>query len=167
MIVRDETPADIDAIRAVEEAAFPGPDEAWLVDHLRVDGDVVYSLVAVEDDIVVGHILFSPMVAPFRALGLGPVAVRPDRQRSGIGRRLIEAGLAQAEADGWQAVFLLGNPDFYERFGFSVDLASGFTSPYTEPHWMVLPLGGEPLPVLTGPIAYAPAFAALDDKQST
>ena len=106
--VRDETSADVAAICHVVAAAFPGPAEARLVDLLRTDGDLLYSLVAVEDDRVVGHVAFSPMDAPFRALGLGPIAVRPERQGRGIGRRLIEAGLARAGAEGWRAVFLLG-----------------------------------------------------------
>ncbi|MBA2518180.1 MAG: N-acetyltransferase [Chloroflexia bacterium] len=162
MIVRDETQADIAAIREVVDAAFPGPAEARLVDLLRADGGLTYSLVAVEAGRLVGHVAFSPMTAPFRALGLGPIAVTPDRQRTGIGRRLIEAGLARATRDGWQAVFLLGDPRFYERFGFSVERAAGYTTPYAGPHWMVVALGGEPLPTPTGEVAYAPAFARLD-----
>jgi putative acetyltransferase len=163
MQIRDETPADIDVIRAIVTAAFPGPAEAWLVDRLREMGDLTYSLVAVEGDDVVGHIAFSPMTAPFRALGLGPIAVRPDRQRTGIGRRLIETGLNWASDAGWQGVFLLGNPAFYERFGFSVTMAAGFTTPYAGPHWMVRPLGSDALPALTGRVEYAPAFAELED----
>ncbi len=162
MMIRDETPADVDAIRIVVAAAFPGPEEASLVDQLRADGDVVCSLAAVEDDRVVGHILFSPMKAPFRALALGPIAVMPDRQRRGIGGRLIEAGLARADAGGWDAVFVLGDPTFYGRFGFSVALAAGFSSPYAGPHLMALPLGGNPLPARSGSIEYAPAFGMFD-----
>lgn len=162
MIVRDEQAADIDAIRTLVETAFRRPEEAWLVDQLRADGDVVYSLVAVDDDRVVGYIAFSPMTAPFLALGLGPVAILPECQGTGIGRRLIETGLARATRDGWQAVFLLGDPNFYQRFGFSIELAAGFTTPYAGPHWMVLPLGGEPLPTLIGVVEYAPAFARVE-----
>ncbi len=163
MKVRDELPTDGDAIRAIVTAAFPGPAEAGLVDRLREMGDSTYSLVAVDGEEVVGHIAFSPMTAPFRALGLGPIAVQPDRQRTGIGRRLIETGLSRATNDGWQAVFLLGNPDFYQRFGFSVEMASEFTTPYAGPHWMVRPLGRETLPAMTGRVEYAPAFAELED----
>lgn len=163
MKIRDETPADIDAIRAVVTAAFPGPAEAWLVDRLREMGDLTYSLVAVDGDEVVGHVAFSPMMAPFRALGLGPIAVRPDRQRTGVGRRLIEDGLERATTASWQAVFLLGNPAFYEKFGFSVEMAAGFTTPYAGPHWMVRPLGSDDLPAMAGRVDYAPAFAELDD----
>ena len=157
-MIRDELPDDVDAIRQVNLAAFRRPVEAQLVDELRADGDLLYSLVAVEDGRVVGHIAFSPMAAPFRALGLGPIAVLPDWQRRGSARRLIEAGLARSTADGWQAVFLLGNPAFYERFGFSVGLAAGFATPYAGPHFMVRPLGDGALPTLTGNVAYAPAF---------
>lgn len=164
MMIRDETPADIDAIRAVVRAAFPGPGEAWLVDRLREQGDLTYSMVAVDGEEVVGHVAYSPMTAPFRALGLGPIAVRPDRQKTGIGRSLIEASLRRATDDGWQAVFLLGNPKFYERFGFSVEMAAGFTTPYAGPHWMVRPLGSETLPAMTGRVDYAPAFAELEEN---
>lgn len=162
MQIRDETPDDIAAIRAVVSAAFPGPAEASLVDRLREDGDLTYSIVAAEGAEVVGHVAYSPMTAPFRALGLGPIAVRPDRQGTGVGRLLLESSLRRAADDGWLAVFLLGDPAFYEKFGFSVAMAAGFTTPYAGPHWMVRPLGSDRLPVLTGVVDYAPAFAALE-----
>ena len=60
------------------------PAEALLVDQLRAEGDAELSLVAVDDDVIVGHVMFPRMTAEFRALGLGPVAVLPDRQRSGV-----------------------------------------------------------------------------------
>jgi putative acetyltransferase len=116
--IRDEKPEDAAAIRAVVEAAFPQPAEADLVDQLRADGDSVISLVAVDDGKVVGHIVFSKLTAPFRALGLAPVSVLPDRQNAGIGSRLIQAGLDRAVQDGWQGAFVLGEPEYYCRFGF-------------------------------------------------
>ncbi|MDQ3695792.1 MAG: N-acetyltransferase [Chloroflexota bacterium] len=161
MKIRDETPADFTAIRAVVNAAFPGPAEARLVDRLRADGDAVYSLVAVEDVAVVGHVMFSRMTAPVRALGLGPLAVAPGRQRTGIGRRLVHSGLARARDDGWEAVFVLGDPAYYQRFGFTATFAAGFTSPYAGPHLMGLALGDDPLATTTGRIAYALAFSAV------
>jgi len=84
MLIRDEEPGDLPAIRAVVEAAFGQRQEADLVDRLRADGDGVLSLVAVDGGKVVGHVLFSEMTAPFRALALAPVSVVPERQRSGI-----------------------------------------------------------------------------------
>ena len=112
MVIRDEEPSDRAAVRAIIEAAFARPEEADLVDRLRDDGDCEVSLVAGEGDQIVGHVLFSRMGAPFRALGLAPVAVAPERQRSGIGGGLIRAGLARARSAGWQGVFVLGNPGY-------------------------------------------------------
>ena len=161
MIVRSEAPDDVAAIRTVEEAAFLQSIEAQLVDDLRDAGDSVFSLIAVEDETITGHAMFSRLQAPFPALALGPVAVLPDRQRMGVGSRLIREGIARSEAAGWLGIFVLGVPAFYRRFGFDVGKASGFTSPYTGPYLMVLPLGGNELPTSTGIIQHAPAFAKL------
>lgn len=158
--IRDEPAADRAAIRRVIEAAFGRPDEANLVDRLRADGDTVMSLIAAEDGEIVGHVLFSRMAAPFRALGMAPVSVVPERQRMGIGSRLIRTGIERAAREGWQAVFVMGDPEYYRRFGFDAALARGFTSPYAGPYLMVLALDGA-LPVKTGRIDYAPAFARL------
>jgi putative acetyltransferase len=161
MRIRPEEPRDVAPIRAVLEAAFPGPDEARLVEQLRRDGDAELSLVAIAGEALVGHIMFSPMKAPFRALSLAPVAVLPERQRVGIGVALIRDGLDRAKAAGWQGVFVLGEPDYYGRFGFTAIAASGFASPYAGPYLMALSLQEESLPVSTGDIHYAKAFARL------
>jgi putative acetyltransferase len=161
MIIRGETEADWAGIRRVQTAAFPGPGEAQLVDQLRADGDLRLSLVAAEGDEIVGHVAFSVMRAPFRALGLAPVAVSPGRQKAGIGAALIKAGLEQADESGWDGVFVLGDPRYYQRFGFDVAAAAGFRCRYAGAHFMVKSLG-DALPVLNGEVDYAPAFAALD-----
>ena len=161
MIIRSETSGDVAAIRIVEEVAFGRADEARLIDDLRDAGDSVFSLVAVDGDTVVGHVLFSRMKAPFPALALAPVAVQPEYRRTGIGSRLIREGIARSEAEGWAGIFVLGDPAFYRRFGFDVGTASGFASPYAGPHLMALPVGRSDLPTLTGSIQYAPAFAKL------
>ena len=161
MIIRSETPGDIAAIRIVEELAFGRSAEARLVDDLRAAGDSVFSLVAVDDDTVVGHALFSRMKAPFPALALGPVAVLHEYRRTGIGSRLIRQGIARSEAAGWLGIFVLGDPAFYRRFGFDVGKASGFISPYAGPHLMALPIGRSELPVGAGHVEHAPAFAKL------
>ena len=160
MIIRDEQHADIAAIHKLVTAAFAQELEANLVDRLRADGDSVVSLVAVERGKVVGHVQFSKMAAPFRALGLAPVSVEPKLQKSGIGGRLIYEGLRRAAEDGWDAVFVLGDNAYYERFGFHADLAQGFTSPYAGPHLMAIALNGG-LSITEGKVDYAPAFAAL------
>jgi putative acetyltransferase len=99
------------------------------------------------------------MTAPFKALGLGPVSVRPDRQRSGVGSALIREALRQARQEGWDAVFVLGDPNFYRRFGFDPGSADDFTCVYAGPHLMVLFMSND-LP-RSGTIDYASAFAAL------
>lgn len=160
MIVRAEEPTDIAGIRNVVEEAFPKPLEARLVDQLRADGNSVISLVAVDDGKIVGHVQFSNMIAPFRALGLGPVSVVPYRQRSGIGTQMIRAGLKYAADAGWEGVFVLGNPEYYRGFGFSPERARGFESPYSGAHFMLLTLNSNRA-LTMGKVGYAPAFAAL------
>jgi putative acetyltransferase len=162
MIIRDEELHDRAAIHDVVRAAFGQTAEAVLVDQLRDDGDSVISLVAVDDDAwIIGHVMLSRMEAPFKALGLAPVSVRPDRQRSGVGSSPVREALTRVGQGSWDAVFVLGNPGFYRRFGFDLERASGFTSPYAGPHFMVLPMKNG-LPATTGRIDYASAFAALE-----
>ncbi len=160
LCIRDEAPGDHDAVRRLLTAAFGGPVEAELVDRLRADGAARLSLVAVDAGELVGQVLFSPMRAPFRALALAPVCVHPARQRMGIGTTLVRAGLARAAEEGWEGVFVVGDPAFYRRFGFTAELASGFRSPYAGPHFMAMSPTGA-LPATSGSIEYAAAFAAL------
>ncbi|HEX8653853.1 MAG TPA: N-acetyltransferase [Allosphingosinicella sp.] len=158
--IREERPGDRDGVRAVTEAAFGPGGETELVERLHADGDAEIALVAEEEGRIVGHVLFSRMAAKFRALGLGPVCVEPARQKSGIGSALIRAGLERARQEDWDAVFVLGDPAYYGRFGFTLAAAGPFRCVYSGPHFMALPLAGE-MPSGGGEIAYAPAFAAL------
>ncbi|WP_422048964.1 GNAT family N-acetyltransferase [Shimia sp.] len=160
MHIRPETAADIDAIHSLSEAAFGQPEEARLVDMLRAEGDAALSLVAEEDGHIIGHVLFSPMAAPVRTLGLGPLSVAPDHRKQGIGAALVRHGLAQAQREGWQASFVLGNPAYYSRFGYSVELAKGFTNQFAGPYFMALELAAGALKTPFA-VSYAPAFSKL------
>lgn len=160
MTVRPCDPGDAARVRALLTAAFPTAAEAELVERLRADGDVVIELVDEVGGALAGHVLFSKMEAPFRALALGPVAVAPERQRGGIGSALIRAGHDLAAADGWEAVFVLGDPAYYKRFGYSLEAAQDFDSVYAGPHFMVLGLTDD-LP-RSGRVDHAAAFAGLD-----
>ena len=162
MRVRDAVADDFPAIRSILIAAYPTAAEADLVERLRADGDAAIELVADDEGLIVGHVLFSPVEAPFRALALGPVAVLPQRQRQGIGSELISAGHWKALEAGWSAVFVLGEPDYYRRFGYDAALAAGFSSPYAGRWFMAKPLE-ERLPATGGEVRHAPAFAALED----
>ena len=158
--IRPERPGDEAGIADIVERAFGRPDEARLVERLRVDGDATISLVTEEDGAIVAHVLLSRMDAPLRALGLAPVSVAPERQRYGLGDTLVREALKAARSGGWEAVFVLGEPAFYRRFGFDAELAAGFVSPYAGPYLMALALAG-PLPATHGRIDYAPAFSGL------
>jgi len=125
-------------------------------------GDLTISLVAEDSDgNIIGHIALSPMIAPVRALGLGPVAVRPDLQRQGIGSKLINAALDIARVEDIQAVFLLGHAEYYPRFGFRPELAAPFTSKYTSPNFMAKELEIGCLKDLVGKVDYAPGFSKI------
>ena len=161
MIIRDETPKDVVAIRRVVAAAFKQAEEADLVDALRESGDTVITLVAEEGNEIIGHILFSKLQAPDQSVALAPVSVMPNRQNEGIGSRLIREGLARAEFEGWQAVFLVGEPEFYRRFGFDVGLAKKFETDYPKPYFMTRELKEGSLSERSGAVIYAAPFLAL------
>ncbi len=168
LTVRPEADDDSEAIRSVHLAAFPTAAEADLVARLHGDFDSEISLVAEQAGEVVGHVLLSRMSVSgdgtaFRALGLGPVGVRPGTQGSGIGSELIRAALATADALGEEMVFVLGEPDYYSRFGFSAEAAAPFASPYAGPYFMALWLRPVPAPPFKGSADYAPAFGARDE----
>lgn len=161
MIIRTAVPADHHAIDGLLRQAFPSPQEADLVKQLFADGDAVIALVAEVGQIVVGAAIFSPMTASFPALSLAPVAVAADHRRKGIAARLIREGLRLARADEWEAVFVLGHPQYYERFGFTAQAAAGFENPYAGPYLMAVALRDGGLPASTGKVDYAKAFRDL------
>ncbi len=168
VVIRERTAADDDAIRRLNDAAFGGPDESRLVEDLRAAGLAAVELVAVEGTAVegttvVGHILFSPLAVThgkktIRALALAPMSVRPGRQRRGIGSTLVRAGLDLAKVRDWQAVFVLGHPDFYPRFGFSAALANVFKAPFAGDAFMALEIVPGALAGGGGIVSYPPAF---------
>ena len=163
--LRPAEPGDAAAIRAVHLAAFPTAAEADLVDRVERARDSVISLVAEQDGESVGHLLLSRMTVTgdgksYRALGLGPIGVLPPFQRGGIGAELIRGGLAIARATGEDFVFVLGEPEYYRRFGFDAAVAAPFASPYAGPYLMALALRDIPGPQ-AGRAEYAPAFTTL------
>ena len=163
MIVRPETSADRAAIRAVVTAAFGREAEADLVDSLRTEGDLVLSLVAEEDQAVVGHIAFSRLLvesdAPaFPAVALAPLVVAPIAQRQGVGARLVACGHEYLAAASETLSVVLGEPRYYTRFGYRRDLAAAFRSPYQCDALLAIAFGGAPR---DGWLRYAAAFERL------
>lgn len=166
--LRTERPDDQRAVFAIHAAAFETDLEARLTDKLRGDGEVLLSLVALDGDEPVGNLILSLMVAEgdgmsIRAAAIGPIGVRPDRQGEGIGAMLMRAGIDWARGEGIVAIFLLGNPDYYGRFGFSAETAAPFASTYAGPYFQALLLDDTFVLPKSGRADYAPAFAAFED----
>lgn len=121
--IRTERPADYAAIREINEAAFESHEEADIVDTLRQNCSEALSLVAVADDDIVAHILFTPTTIQsdereLKGMGLAPMAVRPEYQRQGFGSRLVRKGSELLRRAGCPYIVVLGHPDYYPRFGF-------------------------------------------------
>lgn len=166
MILRPVETGDFDAVDAIHRAAFASTafghqGEAELVRALHADGDALVSLVAETKGAIAGHALFSPLEiegARLRAAGLAPIGVLPALHGNGIGSALIRTGLDLLAAKGIQIVFVLGDPGYYERFGFAADTARPFTSPFAGPHFMALLLDKAAILPESGRARYAPAF---------
>ncbi len=158
---RFEVDGDRAAVRDIVTAAFGQPDEADLVDQLRAGSEPCLMLVAELDGRIAGHICFSPVrVAGAEFGGLAPVAVAPDVQRRGVGSALIRAGLESCLDLGWPAVFLVGDPAYYSRFGFvlAAPLGFGYGEPYFDRHLQVVELREGALQGLAGRVLFSPAF---------
>jgi putative acetyltransferase len=167
--IRPESAPDIPAIREVVRAAFPQDAEMRLVDRLRASGDIANSLVCEADGFIVGHALLSRMNAradgrPVAAAALAPVSVLPECQREGIGTRLIERIIEDARASGFAMLFVVGDPDYYSRFGFSTEAAARYRSPYRGPQFMGLPLAPNLPTPYEADAAYPAAFDQLENS---
>jgi len=139
MIIREERPEDVEAVRRINDAAFGQPDEGRIVDALRENCRELISLVALDEKEVVGHILFSPTElrgehGVLVGIGLAPMAVSPDHQRRGVGSALVEHGLRLLRDRLCPYVVVLGHPEYYPRFGFERASAHGVA-----PQWDGIP----------------------------
>ncbi|MBE9186275.1 N-acetyltransferase [Microcoleus sp. LEGE 07076] len=165
MEIRPEKPEDVEAVRSVNVAAFGRENEANLVDRLRGIAST-FSFVAVQSDRIVGHSLFSLVAvegkcsSKLSVLGLAPVAVLPDYQRQGIGTLLIREGLKECARSGFEAVVVLGDPDFYSRFGFVPASSKNLGCEYDVPDeaFMVLELESGALQDCSGTVKYRSEF---------
>jgi predicted N-acetyltransferase YhbS len=161
-VIRPERTGDEAAIHALTEAAFrdmpfSDGDEPDLVDRLRQDGDLTLSLVAEDGARIVGHVAFSPVTISDGArdwFGLGPISVWPQSQARGIGSFLMQRGLADMRERGARGIVLLGDPQYYSRFGFAHDPRLAYPGPPPE-YFQYLLMDGE---MPEGEVRYAPAF---------
>lgn len=166
--IRPETLEDASQVRQINELAFGQPTEADLIERLRQARIHSVSLVA-EDDGIVGHILFTPVVvqsAGRRVVGMGlaPMAVRPDRQRQGIGSQLVRRGLELLRERGCTFVVVVGHPEYYSRFGFEPASLKGLASQWEgvpEAAFMVLVLDVAAMLGVSGVVKYREEFSEV------
>lgn len=163
LTIRPEADSDGAAVRNVNQEAFQAESEADLVERLHRDSDVAVSLVALDGPKVVGHVLFSVLSVVGARVGrrlaaLGPLAVLPDYQRQGVGGALIEHGLEACRRTGIAGVFVLGDPGYYGRFGFSAEVAKSVGSPFPGDTFMAISLRPGALEGMEGSLHYPPAF---------
>lgn len=162
--VREERPDDVAAIRDVNRRAFGQDQEANIVDALRSNGAALLSLVAIVDDRIVGHIMYSPItVGNVTGAALGPMAVLPDYQRSGIGSKLVEAGNLGIRNAGHPFIIVLGHANFYPRFGFTPAANLGIKCEWEVPEdvFMVLMLDPARMHGVSGLAKYRDEFSTV------
>ncbi len=166
MIIRKETTDDVSAIETVTRQAFlnvqySSHTEQFIVRALREADALTISLVAEIEQKVVGHVAVSPVRVSDGSsdwYGLGPISVMPDQQKMGIGSQLMRTALDELQDIGASACVLLGNPDYYQRFGFkpaSNLILSGVPALY----FQVLSFHGS---MAQGEVTYHDAFNALE-----
>lgn len=164
--IRPEQSDDQAGVRGVHEAAFPTAAEANLVEKLRKSGKAAVSLVAEDEHGIVGHIVFSPVTfdppLSVAGFGLGPMAVTPGHEKHGVGRRLVQNGLAECHARGACLVVVLGDPSYYGRFGFERASRHGLRNEFgNEEAFMVFMLDAGAHPPPGTMVKYAAEFAGV------
>jgi len=170
MIIRPERKEEYTAIYEVNKLAFGGEEEANLVDDLRKLPNFIpeLSIVAIEEDQVIGHILFTPVTiesedGPVPALALAPMAVFPEFQNQGIGSKLIKCGLKKCKESGHEIVVVLGHPPYYPRFGFKNAKEKGIRPSFkvSNDAFMVIGLVSHALNGVKGIVKYSKPFDKL------
>lgn len=174
MIIRKESDADQAAIYQIHLDAFGQKEEPELVDRLRMSEDYLseLSLVAEEDGILLGHILFTrswiidSSGKKHPTLTLAPIGVHPGHQGKGIGKKLVWAGLVKATESGEHSVHVLGHPSYYPQFGFETASIHGIRCPFPAPEeaFMAMALKPGGLDGISGMVQYAAVFNRMESR---
>lgn len=166
--IRPAQSGDWPAIVDINDAAFEGTAESALIAAIERSGRPVISLVALADNVPVGHIFFSPIQVqapgpPIPTLALAPMAVAPRLQRRGVGSQLVQAGLRECLDHACELVVVVGHPRFYQRFGFRPAGGMGLVSVYSEAGdaFMAVELATGALRGRTGVVEYPEEFAGV------
>jgi putative acetyltransferase len=169
MNIREERPDDVEEIWQVNSEAFETSAEANLVNSLRDSGCTFVSLVAEIEGKIVGHILFTPVKLSgngntLKLMGLAPMSVLKPFQNKGIGSELVKAGLELLKSQGYDAVVVLGHPEYYPRFNFVPSITYDIKSEYDVPDdvFMILELAPGSLDNHKGIVKYHQAFNSVE-----
>jgi len=161
---RDECVLDREQVLNVIRRAFGRESTANYVKRLDEEGRIFKSIVAIENDRVIGHIVYTLLPVevdgkPVRAIGLSCLSVDPEKQSLGVGSRLIKHSLPLVAQAGMAAVIVLGHPRYYPRFGFSAEIAQKLKAPFSgKPSFMALELVPNALQGSSGSVEYAPVY---------
>jgi putative acetyltransferase len=166
LTIRSESPEDVAAIEAITESAFLGAphtnqNEQFILAALRDAGALTLSLVAEMDGSVVGNVAVSPVFISDGTpgwFGVGPISVAPELQGRGIGYRLMREALARLSKQGASGCVVLGDPSYYQRFGFTNN--ARLVLPDIPPQYFMVLSFGQPVP--TGTVTYHQAFSMPD-----
>jgi putative acetyltransferase len=164
ILIRKESPTDVAAIEAVTVAAFlnathTSHTEQFIINALRQSGQLSISLVADENGAVIGHVAVSPVAVSDGAAGwygLGPLSVAPERQGQGVGGQLMAQALSELRRLGAAGCVVLGDPNYYSRFGFTAE--PSLALPGVPPEYFQAIAFAGSLPA--GEVSYHESFAA-------
>jgi len=166
MMIREETEADIEAITEVTKQAFENHPfsrntEQFIIHALRTANALTVSLVAEIDGTIVGHIAFSPITFSDGSenwYGLGPISVSPAYQKQGVGSSLVNEGLRLLKDADAEGCVVVGDPNYYERFGFKSPDGLEHKGVGQE-NFLALAFGGQ---IPQGTVEFHPAFGATE-----
>ena len=161
-MIRETQESDLEEVFNLIHSSFSNKAESDLVKQLISDGDVLINLVVESSDTIIGNVVVSqitmePDIGLFCG-GVAPLSVLPDQQSSGVGSRLMEEVINESRKLGIDALFLLGDPNYYKRFGFTV---SKLKNDYSLEHFQELELTEGCLAKIKSKVTYANAFLNL------
>lgn len=170
--IRREQKDDAEEIRLVHDRAFGQPEEGRIVEKLRHSCSDLLSLVAIAENRIVGHILFSPATIDgphgvIQGMGLAPMAVLPEYQRQGIGTKLIHSAITLLKDSSCPFIIVLGHEEYYPRFGFSPASNHGLKCQWEgvpDNAFMALMLDKSVMDGISGVVKYRDEFNEVMEK---
>lgn len=163
--IRTAHAGDLRQVKELTQICFGGSAEGRLVRALNREGHSRLELVA-ELDAIIGYVLFSEITIvgkkqELKVLALAPLCVHPQYQKQRVGTALMREGIRQSQKLNYPAIFVVGDPEYYCRFGFSQEQALGFDCVYSGPALQALALVSGVLAKLSGKLVYSPPFQEL------